>query len=138
MGEEQRLALIVRDIDRRDRETPLQLPQLDAHALAQLGVEVRERLVEQEHPRTADQGASEREALLLTTGELRRRALLESLEPDERKRLLHQPPCLGPRRRMLTDAERERDVLEHRYVRPDRIRLEDHPDVARVRRHDWA
>src|SRR6266850_7147408 len=40
--EEERLALVVRHVDRRDAETPLQLPELDAHPLSQLRVEIRE------------------------------------------------------------------------------------------------
>ena len=41
------LALVVGDDDRRDAEAALQQPELDLHGLAQLGVEGRERLVEQ-------------------------------------------------------------------------------------------
>src|SRR5439155_13091888 len=79
MGQEERLALIVRDVDRGDAEPPLQLPQLDAHPLAQLRIEVRERLVEEQDLRTAHQRPCEREALLLPPGELRRGAFLEPL-----------------------------------------------------------
>src|SRR5712691_4423206 len=104
MGEEQRLALIVCDVDRRDGKAPLQLSQLDPHALSQLRVEVRERLVEQEHLRAADQGAREREALLLSAGELRRGPFLETLETDERKGFFDQPLRLGLRGRMLADT----------------------------------
>ena len=41
------LALVVGDHDGRDAEAALQQPELDLHGLAQLGVEGRERLVEQ-------------------------------------------------------------------------------------------
>ena len=111
MGQEERLALIVRDVDRGDAEPPLQLPQLDAHPLAQLCIEVRERLVEEQDLRTAHQRPREREALLLPPGELRRGAFLEPLEADQRERVLDHAPRVGFRRRMLGDAEWERDVV---------------------------
>jgi hypothetical protein len=44
---------------------------LGAHLHAQLGVEVRERLVEQEHLRLAHDRAAHRDALALAAGELR-------------------------------------------------------------------
>ena len=53
-------------------EPPVQLDQLGAHAGAQLGIEVGERLVEQERHRVADQRAAERHPLPLAAGQLRR------------------------------------------------------------------
>ena len=49
VGHRQRLLLVVRDVERGDAEPVLQFAQLDPHLGAQLGVEVRERLVEQQH-----------------------------------------------------------------------------------------
>ena len=48
VGERQRLGLIVGDIDEGDAGAALQFLELGAHALAQLGVEIGERLVEQQ------------------------------------------------------------------------------------------
>ena len=48
----------------------MQALELDAGLEAELGVEVGERLVEEEEPRLADDGAGERDALLLAAGEL--------------------------------------------------------------------
>ena len=115
---------------------PLQFAQLDAHALPQLRVEIRERLVQQEQLRFSHERARQREPLLLAAGELRRGAFLEALQPDESKRFRDHPPRLSPRRGLRADAERERDVLEHAHVRPDRVGLEDHPDVACVGRDE--
>ena len=50
---------------------------LGAHLDAQLGVEVGERLVEQQQPRLQHQRAGDRDALLLAAGELRGIALAE-------------------------------------------------------------
>ena len=43
-----RLRLVVRHVDEGDAGAPLQALQLGAHALAELGVEIGERLVEQQ------------------------------------------------------------------------------------------
>ena len=49
---------------------------LDAHLLAQLGVEVGERLVQQQHLGLADERPGQCEALLLAAGQLGRRAVV--------------------------------------------------------------
>ena len=59
VGEGDRLGLVVGDEDRRDAETALQLVQLEADLVTQLRVEVRQRLVEQQHLRLADHGPRE-------------------------------------------------------------------------------
>ena len=53
----------------------MQTLDLDPQFGAQLGVEVRQRLVEQEHAGVAHQGAADRDALALAAGELRRPAI---------------------------------------------------------------
>ena len=71
------------------------------HLPAELGVERAERLVEQDQPRLADDGAGERHALLLAAGELRGIALAEIAERDQLQRLRRRargfPPCRTPR-----------------------------------------
>ena len=69
----------------RDREPPLQLADLLPHLDAQLGVEIRQRLVEQQHARPDDDRARERDALLLAARELAGELLLVAGEPDERQ-----------------------------------------------------
>ena len=51
----QRLVLVVGDDDEGDADALLQAGQLELHLLAQLGVERRQRLVEQQHLRALDQ-----------------------------------------------------------------------------------
>ena len=65
VGERHRLELVMSDIDRRRFESLMQPGDLDAHMVAQRGVEVRERFVEQKHTRGLDDGASDRDTLLL-------------------------------------------------------------------------
>ena len=63
-------SLVVGDEDERDPDLVLDRLQLDLHLLAQLQVEGAERLVEQQHLRTVDERAGQRDALALTAGEL--------------------------------------------------------------------
>ncbi len=60
-----RLHLIVRDVEHVGAEPGEQLRQLDAHASAELRVEVGEWLVEQEERSAPDDGATDRDALAL-------------------------------------------------------------------------
>jgi hypothetical protein len=68
---------------------------LGARLDAQLGVEVRERLVHQEHGRLAHDRASERDALPLAAGELLRLAVEQVLELDRLGRLVDAALDLG-------------------------------------------
>ena len=104
---------------------------------AQLGVEIGQRLVEQQHLRLEHQRARDRDALLLAAGQRGRRPLGERLHLDELQR----------RRRRVSrisggwpaaDAQRIGDVVEHRHVRPDGVGLEHHAEPAVVRRHEDA
>ncbi len=78
VGHRQRFFLVVRHVDGGDAELALQRADLLAQRHADLGVERRERLVEQQHLRLDGERAGERHALLLAAGELvgiaRRRA----------------------------------------------------------------
>ena len=60
--------LVVRDVDRRQSERRMESLDLRAHLEAQLRVEVRERLVQQEHTRLDDERACDGDALLLAAG----------------------------------------------------------------------
>ena len=115
-----------------EAESALKLADLDAHFLAKLGVEVRERLVEQQDVWLDDQGAGERNPLLLAARELARHARAVALEP-------HEPECLlDPRnyRRgvKLAHSQPESNVLEHREVREEGIALEHETRVAVIGR----
>ena len=88
VGDGERLFLVVRHHDGGEAELALQLADLDPHLLAQLGVEVRQRLVEEEHVGPDRERAGERDALLLAARELARQALRVAVEPHEPQRLL--------------------------------------------------
>ena len=72
----ERFFLIVGHQDKGNADVALQGLQLDLHFLAQLAVERRQGLVEQQHRRPVDEGAGQGDALLLTAGQL----------PDSRRR----------------------------------------------------
>src|SRR5258706_11204713 len=80
----ERLALVVGHVHGGDPELALQALQLEAHALAQLRVEVGERLVEPEPPRLHHERPRDPGALLLPAAELSRLAVGELVE-------LHRP-----------------------------------------------
>ena len=64
-GEGHRLDLIVRDVDHRRAEIPVELGDLEARVDAKRCVEIRERLVEQEDARVAHDGPADGHALSL-------------------------------------------------------------------------
>ena len=135
VGEAERLDLVVGDEEDGDAEAALQELQLDAHLLAQLGVEVAERLVEQQQIRLVDERAAEREALLLAAAEQRGRPRSPA-RPVRPGRARARPSSRMRRAVVAAQLERVGDVLEHGHVRPDRVRLEDHAEVALVGRHE--
>ena len=85
------------DEDRREAEPLLQVAQFAPHLHAQLGVEVRQRLVEKQDLRLDRDGARERDALLLAAGELRRAAVRKIGEADQFERRRDPALDLGAR-----------------------------------------
>ncbi len=118
--------------DEGDAGLPLQRLQLAAHRLAELEVERRERLVEQEHLRPGRDGAGEGHALLLSAGKLRWTPGAVVRHLDQRQRLVDRPVDLVLRPSLHAQAEAH--VLGDGHVREQRIVLEhrvDRPFVGR-------
>src|SRR5215208_2001336 len=132
VAERQCLDLVVGHVDGGEVESPVQLVDLGAHEVTKPGVEVRERLVEEHEVRSGDEAARKRDALLLATAELCRVAVEQGLRVDELRDVLD--PLLRLRRLDAPRLQRIADVLADGHVRPERIRLEDHPDVPFVGR----
>ena len=65
VGHRKRFVLVVRDEDERRADTFMEITQFLLQSCTKLLVERTQRLVEQEHFRLEDEGASERNALLL-------------------------------------------------------------------------
>src|SRR5207249_3083422 len=121
--EPHRLDLVVRHVDRRGADPALEPFQLVASGVAQLGVEVRQRLVEQENLGIPHQGPAQRDALALAARELSRIPPREVRDAEHLGRppdLLHDLRAGRPAR-----LEGERDVLEDGPVRVEGVRSEE-------------
>ena len=139
VGDRQRLGLVVRDHDEGGAELRLQPLQLDLHLLAQMRVERRQRLVEQQHARLADDGAGERHALALAAGQLRH-ARAESCRRGRPCRALSATRLLLLGAGELAQRQAEADILRDVHMREQRIVLEHGVDrpVERPERRDVA
>ena len=100
------------------------------HAAAQVLVERRERLVEQEDGRLEDERARKRHALLLAARQFRRQLAFVAGETDALDDLAD--AALSDVARRLPHLEREGDVLRHRHMRKERVALEHHAEGARL------
>ena len=132
VGQSQRFFLVMRHVQHGDAQFALDAAQLGAHLHAQLGVQVRQRLIEQQQGRFDDDGARQRHALLLAAGHLRRQARFKARQTDGGDHGFD----LGFQQswRNLAQTQTESDVVVYIQVREQGIRLEDHADIALVRR----
>ena len=83
VGHGQGLELVVGDNHRRLGKAGKHFLDLAAHGLAQLDIKTRQRLVEEEAIRIADDGASHRDPLLLAFGDLVGQAVEHVLEMED-------------------------------------------------------
>jgi len=128
IGHRQRLLLIVRDHHRGQPKLLLQLADLDPHLLPQLGVEIRERLVEQQDVGLYHERPGERDALLLPTRKLPRQPPRQSFQAHEAKGLDHFVGRLF--RRHVPHLESESHVFRNGEMRKQRVALEHKTRVA--------
>ena len=133
VGHRHRLGLVVRDVQRGRPEALLQALDLAAHRRAQLRVEVRERLVHQEHGRLAHDRARQGDALALAAREVARPAVEQVRDLERLGDALHARALVGLAE--AADAQRVGDVLGDGHVRVERVALEHHRDVAVARLH---
>src|SRR5690606_27044989 len=101
--------------DRGDAEALLQLAKLYLHRFAQLGIERRQRLIEQEELRRDREGARDRHALTLPARQLRDRPAFDAGQPHQVEQLAD--PGLSLRRRPPADFSRIGNVLTDREMR---------------------
>ena len=128
VGQRHRLHLVVGDVDHRRAQRLVQTGDLDAHADAELGVEIGERLVEQEDLRLAHDRPADRHALALAARKFARLALQERLQPQDPRGLRHLGVDLPLR--LAGHLERKAHIGRHRHVRIERVGLEHHGDAA--------
>ena len=133
IGQRHRLDLVVRHVDRGGAHRLMHLLDLGAHLHAQFGVQVGQRLIEQEDLRVADDGAAHGDALPLAAGQGAGLAVQQRLDVQDARRLVH--PALDLVLRELPQLQAKRHVVEHAHVGVERVVLEHHGDVAVARRH---
>ena len=109
----------------------MQAPDLEAHFLAQVRIEIRQRLVEQQDFRLDDQCTRQSHALLLTAGKLRGITCGESGELCRGENRIDTPCGVAPRN--LPQLQPIRHILGNIHVRPQCIALEDHRHAAQFR-----
>ncbi len=109
----ERLLLIVRDEERRGPDLELHAANLITQLNADLRVECGKRLIEEEHTRPDGKRTRERDALLLTAGQLVRIAVC--LRGRDRRARASPPPAWRVRTAPdLAHAQAECDVLRAR------------------------
>ena len=109
----------------------VQAGDLVAHLDAQRGIQIGERLVEQQDLGLTRHGAPHGDALALATGKLLGLAIQQLLKLEDARRFHHalfDVVLVG-----LGKLEAEGHVLVHRHVRVERIGLEDHAHAALTR-----
>jgi hypothetical protein len=116
----------------RDVELALDLAQFHLHRRPQILVERRERLVEQQHRRIDNQRARQRDALLLTAGQLARRAICKSRQTHQSQHGFDADvPFLF---RDAADLQTVGDITGDVHVRKQRVVLKHHADFPLVGR----
>ena len=121
----------MRDIDERDAHALLDVFQFVLHVLAQSEVERAERLVEQQHLRTVDQGAGDGDTLLLAAGEACYLAVFKAFEADDLEHF--GDAVVDFLFRQLRQAQAEGDVVVDIEVREEGVSLEHGVDLAFIR-----
>ena len=125
------LGLVMSNVDEGGLQALMQLGDLGTHLNAELGVQVGQRLVEQEDLRVTNDGAAQRNALTLTTGQSLRLAVEVLLDGQDLSSLADQLVDLVLR--LLAQLQTERHVVINGHVRIQRVVLENHRDVAILR-----
>ena len=111
--------------DRGRAECLLQVLQLDAQRLAQLGIQVGERFVHQEDARLAHDGAADRDTLHLAARQVGGFSLQQVVDAQDLGRFVDLLLDLIFREAVQRGAQREGQVVVHRHVGVERVLLED-------------
>jgi hypothetical protein len=122
----------VGDVNHRRAKLSVQSRNLPPHLHTELGIEIRERFIEQENLRLAHDCPSDSDALPLAAGHLSRRSIKQLLDSEYCSSLTD--ACIYLALAKSTELEREGEVLVRCHVRVQRIVLENHGDVTIFRR----
>src|SRR6266567_3471171 len=133
IGKRHGLGLIVRHIDGGQVQLVMDALEFDTHFVAQIGVQVRERFVQQEQGWLQCYGAGNRQALLLPTAELAGIALAIFFQMDQFKSLLYTFFTLGSGN--AADFQAITHVALYAEVREQGVVLKDHAKAALLGGH---
>src|SRR5699024_9711051 len=125
------LGLVMGNVDEGGGQLLVQLDDLGAHAGTQLGVQVGQRLVQQEDGRVTDHGAAQSDTLALAARQSLGLAVQQVLDLQDLGGLMDALVDLVLRG--LAQLEAEGDVLVNGHVGVQSVALEDHGDVAVLR-----
>ncbi len=126
--------LIVGDVqDGQVRQFAVQAGDLLHHAVANLRVQRRQRLIQQQYFGAHRDGAGDRHALLLATGELAGIALGVGGHADDGQRLFD--ALGGQAARLALGAQAERHIVLDAHMRKQRVVLYHHAQAALIRWH---
>ncbi len=128
VGHGHRLDLVMGDVDHRVAELGVEVGDLDAHLQPQFGVEVRERLVEEEDHRLAHDGPADGDALALAAGELAGAAVEQHADLEQVGGGVDAGGDVGAGHPHVLEAEGQ--VLAHGHVRVEGVGLEHHREAA--------
>src|SRR6185437_442605 len=113
--ERHRLHLVMSDVRGRRSKLPVKIRKFKAHAVAESGVQVRKRFVEQEKTWLANNGPTDRHPLTLAARKLRRLTHQVILQSKDRRSAPNR--FLDFRRGPLREPQGERKVPEYTEVR---------------------
>ena len=132
VGQRHRLLLVVRDDNESNPKLVLNVHEFELRLLTQFLVQGRERLIQQQHLGSLDECTCQRNALLLSAGQLLRLACAEIAQLHEVEHLIDPGRNFVAGHVLLLQAVR--DVLFDGHMRKDGIRLKHHVHRPLVRR----
>ncbi|MNE26213.1 hypothetical protein D3C80_1195700 [compost metagenome] len=124
VADRQGLGLVVGDHQGGDADLVLDATYLELHFFTQVGVQVGQRFVQQQHRRFDHQCAGQGYTLALAAGQFTRVAFGVLVQAYQRQRLVDAPSDLGVGH--LAHAQAEGNVVAHGHVREQRVALEHH------------
>ena len=134
VGDRERLGLVVGDVHGGLAGPPLEVEDRVLQRVAEVPVERRQGLVEQQDPRVRGEDAGQGDPLLLAAGELGRQPPAVARQADHRQHLLD--PAADRVLLRALDRQPERHVVGDRQVREQGRRLEHEADVPLPRRQE--
>ena len=111
----------------------MQFGQLGSHGCTEFSVQVGQRLVEQEYFGVTDNGTTQRNTLLLTTGQSLRLTVEQVGDVQNTGSFLN--AALDLFLGCLVEFQTKGHVLKHRHVRIQSVVLEHHGDLTILRGH---